>query len=115
MGVHFVNGSLVGDGVLDPLHPEALIYESRNGRLQLVGVEYVTIADAWHANNAAPPVLMGQLFSYKGSPNRFGIPAFYELHVWAWKHNPNGIFADWNPRVSCYDYANQNLPSTSSE
>ena len=26
---------------------------------------------------------------------------FYELHVWAWRDNPNGAFVDWNPRVSC--------------
>ena len=104
MGIHLVNGTLVGDGVLDPTRPEALLYESRNGQLDLVGVEYVVIAEAWHARNEAPPVLMGQLFHYVGSPNRYGIPAFYELHVWAWKHNPSGTFADWNPSVSCDDY-----------
>jgi hypothetical protein len=32
------------------------------------------------------------------------IPAFYELHVWAWKNNPSGMFTDWNPNVSCEDY-----------
>jgi len=104
MGVHFVNGGLVGDGALDPVQPEALIYEPRNGQLQLVGVEYVVFADAWHASNEGPPVLMGQLFNYVGSPNRYGIPAFYELHVWAWKQNPKGDFADWNPTVSCRDF-----------
>jgi hypothetical protein len=104
MGVHFVNGNLVGDGVLDATQPEALLYEPRNGQMQLVGVEYVVIADAWHANNEGPPVLMGQLFNYVGSPNRYGIPAFYELHVWAWKQNPKGVFADWNPTVSCRDF-----------
>ena len=38
---------------------------------------------------------------YISTPNRYGIPAFYELHVWAWKHNPQGSFADWNNHVSC--------------
>jgi hypothetical protein len=47
---------------------------------------------------------MGQVFHYTASPNRYGIPAFYALHVWAWKENPNGTFADWNPKVSCRDY-----------
>jgi hypothetical protein len=28
-------------------------------------------------------------------------PAFYELHVWAWRDNPHGAFVDWNPAVSC--------------
>jgi hypothetical protein len=105
MGVHFANGSLVGDGILDPARPEALLYEVRNGQYELLGVEYVVLAEAWHAaGNEAPPVLMGQLFHYVSSPNRYGIPAFYELHVWSWKANPNGTFADWNPTVSCDGY-----------
>ena len=105
MGVHLVNGDLVGDGALDAMRPEALLYEVRNGQYDLLGVEYVVIAEAWHARNEAPPVLMGQLFHYVGSPNRYGIPAFYELHVWAWKANPNGTFTDWNPHVSCDGFA----------
>jgi hypothetical protein len=43
---------------------------------------------------------MGQLFHYNSSPNRYGIPAFYALHVWVWLHNPHGFFVDWNPKVS---------------
>ena len=105
MGVHLVNGSLVGDGALDLMRPEALMYEVRNGQYELLGVEYVVIADAWHAHSEAPPVLMGQLFQYVGSPNRYVIPAFYELHVWAWRANPSGTFVDWNPTVSCDEYA----------
>jgi hypothetical protein len=104
MGIHFANGDLVGDGKLDAQHPEALLYEPKDGKLQLVAVEYVVLADAWNANNSAPPVLMGQLFNYVGAPNRYGLPPFYELHVWAWKSNPDGMFADWNPRVSCEQF-----------
>jgi hypothetical protein len=104
MGIHFVNGDLVGDGEVDASQPEALIYEFRNGHLRLVGVEYVVIAEAWDANHDTPPALMGQVFHYVGAPNRYRIPAFYELHVWAWKKNPNGMFTDWNPKVSCADY-----------
>ena len=80
------------------------MYEWRGGRFRLLGVEYVVLADAWHATHAAPPVLGGQLFSYTGSPNRYGIPPFYALHVWAWRTNPLGAFADWNPSVSCALY-----------
>jgi hypothetical protein len=105
MGVHFANGALVGDGALDAAHPEVLMYEWRDGRFRLLGAEFVVLAEAWHAANAAPPVLGGQLFTYTGSPNRYGIPAFYALHVWAWRDNPQGIFADWNPAVSCAGYA----------
>ena len=105
MGIHYVNGDLVGDGALDAAHPEALIYEFRDGRLGLVGVEYVVIAEAWDANNEMPPTLMGQVFQYVGAPNRYRLPGFYELHVWAWKQNPLGMFTDWNPKVSCEDYS----------
>ncbi len=104
MGIHFPNGALVMDGVLDAQRPEILVYEQKGGRLRLVAVEFIVIAEAWHASNAAPPVLMGQHFHYVGSPNRYGLPAFYELHVWAWKDNPHGMFVDWNPAVSCEEF-----------
>jgi len=113
MGLHFVKGELVGDGQLDPTQPEALIYEPRNRHLELVGVEYLVLAEGWHAQNEGPPVLMGQLMHYVGSPNRYGLPAFYELHVWPWKYNPSGTFADWNPRVSCAAYAPDESSSAS--
>jgi hypothetical protein len=101
MGIHFVNATLVGDGVLDAQHPEALMYEPKAGQLEFIGVEYIVLADAWNAANQTPPVLNGQVFHYTAAPNRYGIPAFYSLHVWAWKQNPNGVFVDWNPKVSC--------------
>jgi hypothetical protein len=110
MGLHFIKSELAGDDQLDPTQPEALIYEPSQGQLHLVGVEYLVVADLWHETNEGPPVLMGQLAHYAGSPNRYGLPAFYELHVWAWKDNPNGMFVDWNPDVSCADYAPVGVP-----
>ena len=101
MGFHYVNGALVGDGVLDASHPEVLIYEASNGGLQLVGVEFVVIAATWLASHTTPPVLEGQSFLFVDSPNRYGLPAHFELHVWAWRDNPNGAFVDWNNKVSC--------------
>lgn len=101
MGLHYVNGLLVGDGALDATKPEALMYEVANGRARLLGVEFIVDAATWMASHPAPPVLEGQVFHYVGSPNRYGIPAFFELHVWAWRDNPSGTFTDWNPRVSC--------------
>jgi hypothetical protein len=103
MGVHFVNSTLLMDGALDAAYPEALIYEFSGGVARLVGVEYIVLASVWHLNHSEqdPPVLEGQLLQFEDSPNRFGLPPFYELHVWAWRDNPNGAFVDWNPKVSC--------------
>jgi len=102
MGIHFVNGTLAGDTTLDPAKPEALLYEVEpNGQLSLVGVEYIVFQQAWDALHNQPPSLFGQPFMLVPSPNRFGIPAFYELHAWAWKANPTGPFKDWNPKVLC--------------
>jgi len=107
MGVHYPNGALIFDGALDTRHPEILIYEQRKGRLRLLGVEYLVIAADWHAGHPEPPMLMGQHFHYVASPNRYGLPAFYELHVWAWKENRHGAFVDWHPDVSCEEYVGE--------
>ncbi|HEY3836687.1 MAG TPA: hypothetical protein VGL72_08950 [Bryobacteraceae bacterium] len=101
MGVHYVNGDLVADGQIDAARPEALIYEAQDGWMRLVGVEFIVDAATWNANHSSPPVLEGQTFQFVDSPNRFGLAPFYELHVWAWKDNPDGAFVDWNRRVSC--------------
>lgn len=102
MGVHYVNGAFVADGLLDPAQPEALMYEISGNSARLLGVEFIVDAVTWLAqNNNMPPVLEGQSFQYVSSPNRYALPAFYELHVWAWRDNPKGTFVDWNPRVSC--------------
>ena len=102
MGLHYVNLSLVTDNVLDPTRPEIVIYEPLpNGRLKLIGADYLVFAAGWHATNPATPQLMGQLLHLFESPNRYGLPAFYTLHVWAWKDNPNGSFVNWHPKVSC--------------
>jgi hypothetical protein len=102
MGMHFVNGPLVMDGELDATHPEIVIYEPLpSGRLKLIGADYLVLADAWNAKHASPPELNGQLFHLFDAPNRFGLPAFYTLHVWAWKENPTGTFVNWHSNVSC--------------
>jgi len=103
MGVHYVNGDLVGDGEIDVSKPEALIYEPSNQGMRLVGVEFVVFAADWlkNPNHKSPPILEGQTFQFIDSPNRYGLPAHFELHVWAWRNNPNGAFVDWNNRVTC--------------
>lgn len=104
MGVHFVLPARVGDGEVKADEPEALIYEPMaNGALRLVGVEFIVLASDWAARHpdGSTPSLDGHLLHYVGAPNRYGLPAFYEIHVWAWEGNPKGSFADWNTRVSC--------------
>jgi hypothetical protein len=102
MGLHYVNFDLVFDGELDPTKPEIVIYEPLpGGKLQLVGADYLVLADAWDAKKLGPPQLMGQLMHLFESPNRFGLPAFYTLHVWAWKESPTGPFVNWHKNISC--------------
>jgi hypothetical protein len=103
MGQHYVKGALVADPALDTLRPEVLVYEPRvGGGLRLVAMEYVVIKADWHAaNGAAPPRLFGHRLTLVPAGNRYGLPDFYEIHVWLWKPNPRGLFDDWNPRVSC--------------
>jgi len=88
---------------------QIVIYEPMpDGHLQLIGADFLVIASDWDkAHSGQPPQLMGQLFHYFESPNRFGLPAFYTLHVWAWKENPNGAFVNWHPKVSCQAFAGQ--------
>jgi hypothetical protein len=112
MGLHFVNLPLVGDGEVDVTRPEIVLYEPKpDGGVRITGADYLVYAADWDAKHSGPPELMGQLFHLFDSPNRFGLPAFYTLHVWAWKDNPNGTFTNWNPNVSCdaFDAPTQNF------
>jgi len=110
MGVHLVMPARIASGVLNPAQPQALIYEPKaDGSMRLVGVEFIVLESVWTANNPAAgavPALEGNLLNYIATPNRYGLPAFYEIHVWAWQNNPKGSYADWNTQVTC---ANQPL------
>lgn len=104
MGVHFVIPRRIGDGQLNADEPEALIYEPLpNGTFRLVGVEFIVLAADWTRLHPAGPApsLEGNLLNLIGEPNRYGLPAFFEMHVWAWERNPNGSYADWNSHVTC--------------
>ncbi len=108
MGLHFVNGALVGSGVIDATRPQIVIYEpTPDGRLKLIGADFLVMAEQWDSDpkHTGPPELMGQLFHLFTAPNRFGLPPFYTLHVWAWKENPNGAFVNWHPNVSCEQFS----------
>lgn len=103
MGIHFVNGARVGDPSEVASEPEAVLYEpTADGGLRLVAVEYVVTKQAWDAaGHVGAPQLFGQPFELVAAGNRYGLPDFYELHAWIWKHNPAGLNEDWNPNVTC--------------
>jgi hypothetical protein len=112
MGLHYVNDTLVGGGIVDVTRPQIVLYEAQpDGTLKLTGADYLVLAGSWDAKHpGTPPQLMGQFFHYFEAPNRFGLPAFYTLHVWAWKDNPNGAFVNWHPNVSCQLFVGQTTP-----
>lgn len=94
MGEHWVDTDSVDgdpvpdvfqDGVLDASHPEALVYAHDGERLRLVAVEWVSTTPG-----TVPGI--GQLHL---NPT-LGV---YVLHAWTWMDNPDGVFADRNPRV----------------
>ncbi len=108
MGFHWLNPGNLNTN-LDPTKPQVLVYApDRHGRLQLVALEYVVFQDAWFTDHGdTTPMLFGQMFMKTGDrlhpeiPNRYEIPPFWALHVWLWKFNPSGLFAPFNPNVSC--------------
>ena len=100
MGQHYVKFPLVMDPALDPLEPEALVYEpQRNGGYKLVALEWVRVGP----ETKPAPEILGIPMKHVDSGNRYGIEpdGFYERHYWLYKSNPDGTFSDWNPTVSC--------------
>jgi len=103
MGIHYENAALMDDPTIDPARPEILLYEpGSNGSLRLVGLEYwKRDADGNLATSDDRPSLFGQPFDGPMPGHSPVMPVHYDLHVWIWKHNPSGLFAAFNPRVSC--------------
>jgi hypothetical protein len=103
MGIHFVNNAIVQSGKNLPTKPPILVYApAAGGGLQLVAAEYFK-ADADQNVKTDPdrPTLFGRAFDGPMLGHAPGMPIHYDLHVWLWKHNPSGVFAPWNPDVSC--------------
>jgi hypothetical protein len=98
MGYHYFNKQLMDDLAVDVLKPEVLVYESApNGDRKLVAVEWVA-----RGPNSNPPGV-SEAPSVLGMHMHILVPAvgFYIMHAWVWKPNAAGMFADWNPEVSC--------------
>jgi len=95
MGQHLLNTQLLGDDAVDPLRPEVLVYQpTPSGKLRLGAVEYLQAdADQDLATDPDRPYLFGLPFD--------GPMLGHAKHAWIWQGNPNGIFADWNPSITC--------------
>lgn len=88
MGQHYFIPARMG--VVSLTEPTALVYEPRNGRLNLVAVEYI-VPDPDHV--LAAPHLLGRDFTYLAPLH------VWKLHAWIFRPNPAGMFADYNPNV----------------
>jgi hypothetical protein len=100
MGIHAVNEQLMADGELQHREPEILVYaKNRHGRLRLVALEYFALDPDGDPATDDRPSLFGQPFD--GPFADAGAPPVYLLHAWVHKRNPAGVFAPFNPRVSC--------------
>ena len=103
MGLHYVNMPLVLDGEIDA--SASRDHPLRAG-WQWAGVHW-SAPTTWCSQTpgtrrtSSAPELMGQKFQQFEAPNRFGLPRFYTLHVWAWKENPTGTFVNWHSKISC--------------
>ena len=98
MGYHYFNKALIDDNEIDVLKPEGLVYApGADGRLKLVAVEYDVPGPA--SDPDGPAI----------APTPFGMDmtilvpqvGFHTLHAWIWSTNPAGMFAHWNPEVTC--------------
>ena len=100
MGIHFVNGSLIGPTV-DPMKPQVLLYEPVGEKLELVSVEWLV---PYIPGKSKRPSLFGKKFHGPMEGHEPLLPKqfhHYDLHIWLFKKNPNGLFADTNPNVKC--------------
>lgn len=99
MGIHAVNPALIGDGVIDPLRPEILLYvPNAEGELELIGVEYFEVAAV---TGGVAPTVFGRVLDGPMPGHNPTMPEHYDLHVWLWADNPAGMFAPFNPALSC--------------
>lgn len=130
MGIHYFRPDLLGvtappnprvngTGIhTDFLKPAILIYEPQpGGALELVAVENLAFAAAWKAaGNTSPPTFHGVAYNYmENDPKTRAdeahmFEAHYDRHVWIYRENPLGVFAPFNPKVSCGHHTGAKMP-----
>lgn len=120
MGIHFFRPDLVGITGTEPrvagagvhedfLQPSVLIYEpGADGSLELVAVENIIFRAGWEAagHQGAPEFMGNQYYHMVDNPGTeadeaHGFEEHYELHLWVHRDNPSGVFAQFNPAVTC--------------
>lgn len=124
MGVHYVhmgllgisgppNPRVTGTGIhTDFLRPSVLIYEPQaDGSMALVAIENLAFEASWKAaGHAAPPAFFGVPYDYMADDPATAIDEahkfepHFDRHVWLYRENPNGLFAPFNPNVSCANH-----------
>ncbi|MBW3656058.1 MAG: hypothetical protein KY444_08110 [Gemmatimonadetes bacterium] len=124
MGIHFFRPDLLGitgppnprvngTGVnTDFTRPSVLIYEPQaDGSLALMAVENLVFIKAWEeAGNTAPPTFMGRPYDLmRDDPateldEAHMFEPHYDLHVWLYRENPRGMFAQFNPNATCRNH-----------
>lgn len=104
-----VNGRVNGTGTYTGVNPPAILLyapDSSNG-LKLVGIEMLVFAQAWHAEHKQPPKFRGREYNFMADnpatpqDEAHGFMPHYDLHIWLFEHNPSGLYAQWNPALSC--------------
>lgn len=102
MGVHFLRHDLLQDPDLDVEQPELLVYFPTDEGLRLVALEWMRIdGDGDLETDDDRPRLFGEPFKGPMPGHGEGEPVHYDLHAWVWQNNPDGTFADWNPKLRC--------------
>lgn len=103
MGYHYVNPAYASDSVIDPAHPEVLVFvPGPQGQLRLGAAEYFKAdADQDTTTTDDRPSLWGHPFQGPMDGHEPGMPIHYDFHLWIYEHNPLGQLAPWNPAVHC--------------
>jgi hypothetical protein len=121
MGIHYVRLDMLG--ITSPPNPRVngtsthtdfrkpaiLLYEPQaDGSLELIGVENLVFAKAWkEAGHDTPPSFHGvaydTMIDNPATPidEAHNFEPHHDRHVWLYRENPNGVFAPFNPRVTC--------------
>ena len=107
-----VNGRINGTGTYTGVNPPPILLYVPDGQgqggLRLAGIELLVFAAAWDAANSHPPMYRGREYNYMADnpatttiDEAHNFMPHYDLHIWLFDHNPSGLYAQWNPALSC--------------